>query len=110
MLIFDLQTIGGKLHYFRKRSGMTQAEAAEAAGISERTYADAERGLLNMRIGTLLHICSALKITPDDVLASDEPDGFSEQAELIDRLNECSDADRETALRLLSVFINSLKE
>ena len=38
MLIFDLRTIGNKLLTIRKRMGMTQAEVAEAAGLSDRTY------------------------------------------------------------------------
>lgn len=38
MLIFDLNTIGNKLLAIRKRAGLTQAEVAEAAGLSDRTY------------------------------------------------------------------------
>ena len=44
MLIFDFHTIGNKLYAIRKQMGMTQAEVAEAAGVSDRTYADIERG------------------------------------------------------------------
>ena len=39
MLIFDKIAIGNKLLAIRKRTGMTQAEVAEAAGLSDRTYA-----------------------------------------------------------------------
>ena len=44
MIISDLHTIGNKLLYFRKKMNMTQIEVAEAAGLSDRTYADIERG------------------------------------------------------------------
>ena len=55
MLIFDLRTIGNKLLTIRKRMGMTQAEVAEAAGLSDRTYADIERGSVKlMQPGCLL--------------------------------------------------------
>ena len=54
MLLFDLCAIGNKLLSFRKKRGMPQAEVAEAAGLSDRTYADIERGTVNMRIETLL--------------------------------------------------------
>ena len=40
MLLFDFRAIGNKLLAIRKRLGMTQAEVAEAAGLSDRTYAD----------------------------------------------------------------------
>ena len=54
MLIFDLRSIGNKLLAIRKRMGMTQAEVAEAAVMSDRTYADIERGSVNMRTETVL--------------------------------------------------------
>ena len=40
MLIFDFHKIGGKLFAARKRLGLTQMEVAEAAGLSDRAYAD----------------------------------------------------------------------
>ena len=68
MLVYDLRIIGNKLLAIRKRMGMTQAELAEAAGLSDRTYADIERGTVNMRTETMLRICNVLHITPDEVL------------------------------------------
>ena len=50
MLLFDLNTIGNNLLSVRKRLGMTQAEVAEKAGLSDRTYADIERDTVNMRL------------------------------------------------------------
>ena len=41
MLVTDLHAIGNALLSFRKHAGLTQAEAAEAAGLSDRTYAGA---------------------------------------------------------------------
>ena len=108
MLIFDFSTIGNKLFSFRKRMGMTQAEVAEAAGLSDRTYADIERGTVNMRIETILHICEALHITPDEILTESDPACISKEDELFARLKACSPKDKETALRLLAVYLQSL--
>ena len=108
MLVFDFVTIGNKLFAFRKRMGMTQAEVAEAAGLSDRTYADIERGTVNMRIETILRICDVLHITPDEILTEKESDQISRQDELWARLNSCSPKDKETALRILSVYLQSL--
>lgn len=108
MLLFDFRAIGNKLLAIRKQMGMTQAEVAEAAGLSDRTYADIERGTVNMRIETILRICQVLHITPDEVL-TEEPQGDDiGQEALWERLNGCSFKDRETALRLLEVYLNSL--
>ena len=108
MLIFDLRPIGNKLLAIRKRMGMTQAEVAEAAGLSDRTYADIERGTVNMRTETILKICSVLHITPDEILTEESAPISAQQEELWLRLNSCSSKDRETALQLLSVYLKSL--
>lgn len=108
MLIFDLRSIGNKLLTIRKRMGMTQAEVAEAAGLSDRTYADIERGSVNMRTETILRICNVLHITPDEILTEESTSLAAKQAELIERLNTCNPKDKETALRLLSVYLTSL--
>ena len=50
MLVFDFHTIGNKLLSVRKHLGMTQAEVAESAGLSDRTYAQIEHGTVNMPI------------------------------------------------------------
>ena len=108
MLLFDLHTIGNKLLAFRKRSGLTQAEVAEAAGLSDRTYADIERGTVNMRIETFLRICKVLCITPDEVLTEDPPSDTVQQEELFEKLTSCSSRVRDTALRLLDTYLRSL--
>lgn len=108
MLIYDLITIGNKLYAIRKRMGLTQLEVAVAADISDRTYADIERGTVNMRIETLLRICNVLQITPDVILTEDPPALATEQKELLERLNGCSQKEKETALSLLAVYLRSL--
>ena len=109
MLIFEFTTIGNRLFFIRKRMGLTQAEVAEAAELSTRTYADIERGCVNMRIETVLKICNVLHITPDEILTTEESSISAKQQELWERLNACSPKDKETALKLLSVYLESLK-
>lgn len=108
MLVFDLHAIGNKLLIVRKRMGMTQAEVAESAGLSDRTYADIERGTVNMRTETILRICNTLHITPDEILTEESTSQSVQQTELWDRLNACNSKDKETALQLLSIYLKSL--
>lgn len=109
MLIFDFRTIGNKLYTIRKLTGLTQAETAEAAGLSEGAYADIERGTVNMRTGTLLRICNVLHITPDEILTEDDITLRELKiSELTKRLSECSKEDQEVALRMLSIYLQSL--
>lgn len=108
MLIFDFSKIGNKLFAIRKKMGMTQAAVAEAAEMSTRTYADIERGCVNMRIETVLKICGVLHITPDEILTVENSSVSARQAELWGRLSAASPKDKETALKILSVFLESL--
>lgn len=110
MLIFDMGTIGNRLLSIRKRMGMTQAEVAELAGLSDRTYADIERGTVNMRVDTILRICNVLHITPDELMVEKNTSLFLQQAELWDKLNSCNPKDKETAIELLSVYLRSLSK
>lgn len=109
MLIFEFGHIGNNLLAFRKKAGLTQSEVAERAGLSDRTYADIERGTVNMRIETVLKICDALNITPNEILTvSDEEKTVCREA-VLDKLECCTDRERETALKLLNVYLDSLK-
>lgn len=108
MLVFDLRIIGNKLLTIRKKYGLTQAEVAEAAGLSERTYADIERGNVNMRIETTLKICNVLHITPDEILTEESPALCVKEDELFARLNTCNPKTKETALQLLSTYLKSI--
>ena len=110
MLVFDFHAIGNRLFAIRKRTGMTQLEVAEAAGLSDRTYADIERGTVNMRIETVLRICQALHITPDEILTAGSSDMTPREEDVLARLRACPPKDRETALRLLDVYLRSLHE
>lgn len=57
--------LGAKLKGFREKTGMTQAEVAEQAGIHVNYYARIERGEENPTYEVLLRIKSALKIKSD---------------------------------------------
>lgn len=108
MLVFDLKTIGNNLFSIRKAKGLTQAEVAEMAELSDRTYADIERGDAAMRIDTLLKLCFALHITPNDILVEENTEEPSEQ-DIYQSIKNCSLNEKNTALKLLSVYIDSLK-
>ena len=79
MLVFDIKVIGNKLYEIRTKKLMSRAEVAEKANLSDRTYADIERGSVNMRIETILKICDALSITPNDIFVSQEDKIITEE-------------------------------
>lgn len=109
MLIYDLRTVGNKLLKIRKSLGLTQGEAAEAANLSDRTYADIERGTVNMRIETILKICDAFQITPDNILTEEDHVLSVKQEGLLEQLSRCTLKQRETAMELLAVYLRSIR-
>lgn len=108
MLVSDLRVIGNMLLSVRKRAGMTQAEVAEAAGLSDRTYADIERGTVNMRLETLLRICQALHVTPDELLTRHGNEPSPQKEDVLARLDACTPQEQQTALCLLDIYLRSL--
>ena len=108
MLIFDLYKVGEKLFSFRKTKGFTQAEVAEKSGLSDRTYADIERGSVNMRVDTLLKICNALNITPDEILTEKADDIEMEKSNLLLAFEQLPQKNKKIALQLLSVYLKSI--
>ena len=105
MLIFDLHKIGVNLLDYRKQVGMTQAEVAEAAALSDRTYADIERGKVNMRVETLLCICHALHITPNDLLTTQLTTPIMDAHTLQERIESCSPHDQDRLLRIIDAYL-----
>ena len=109
MFVNDFNTVGNKLHSFRKKRGMTQAEVAEQAGLSDRTYAEIERGNVNMRIETFIRICKVLRVTSDEILIHSEVPAGVKQEEILQRLNFCTEKEKQVAFELLNVYLNSLE-
>lgn len=108
MFVSGENTIGERLLSIRKSRSMTQAEVAEAAGISDRTYADIERGTANMRTQTLLRLCAVLGITPNDILMEEEGDITRQREALWAQLQDCTLQEQKTAMELLGVYLQSL--
>ena len=108
MLIHDMRKIGNKILALRKKAGLTQAEIAEKAGLADRTYADIERGNVNMRIETLLKICDALRVTPDFILTEDNTSFQIKQEELMEKFDTCSENEKQTAIALIDAYLKSL--
>ncbi len=107
MLIFDLKVIGNKLYEIRTKKLLSRTEVAEKAELSDRTYADIERGNTTMRLDTLLKICRALNITPNEFLVDPvtEPMDLSQ---LEARLKTCSENEKQALSEFLNTYFHLL--
>ncbi|MBR6620694.1 MAG: helix-turn-helix transcriptional regulator [Clostridia bacterium] len=88
---------------------MSRLEVAEKAELSDRAYADIERGCVNMRLETLLRICNALSITPNDILTIEKHEPITE-SDIAQIIRCCSEKEKQTAMNLLNVYLDSLNK
>ena len=84
------------------------AAVAEKAGVADRTYANIERGSANMRIETLVRICSALNATPNDILTTGSKNKYPSEADIIEMFNRCTEIEKQTAIALIDVYLHSI--
>lgn len=106
-LIKDYKTLGERLLKIRKNMGLSQEETAWAAGLSSRTYADIERGTVNARLDTILRICKVFRITPNDILVSEQNPDIIDMSKLDDMLNKLTEKQQKTAISLLKLYAES---
>ena len=109
MIVKDITEMGNKLFAIRMRCGMTQADVAEATNLSVNTYAEIERGEVNTGIESIMQICRALHVAPNEFLLADEAHVSSREEDILARLQTCSPKQKETALRLLETYLQSLE-
>lgn len=109
MIVNDIAVMGSKLYAIRKRCGLTQAEVAEAANLSINTYAEIERGEVNTGIESIMQICRALHVTPNEFLVADTSCIAAREEDILARLQACNPKQKETALRLLETYLQSLE-
>ena len=110
MLISNLNMIGEKFYATRKSLGLSQNEVAEYAGLSDRTYANIERGSANMRLKTFIQLCNVLHVSPNDILTDDNILLISQQSELLERLNLCTAKEQKIILQILTVYLDSINK
>jgi transcriptional regulator with XRE-family HTH domain len=72
---------GARLRTFRLQAGLTQKDLAKECGVSVSTISAAEVNGRGIRLSTLLKICKALNIRPEQL--ADESDKRPEAPEMV---------------------------
>ena len=104
----DINIKYGKiLRIYRKKNNLTLEKVSEISGLAPRYISQIERGESIGSINTLLSLCNAYKITPNDVLLSFlEPQDFVTQDSYDYRINKLSMRDKEIIDDLLEFLLN----
>ena len=67
----DYVILGQRIRHYRRKLGLTQEFLAEQADISPSFMGHIERGSRISSLDTLMKLCTALKVTPNDLLKDD---------------------------------------
>ena len=68
----DYITLGRRIRSLRKKNNLTQEQLAEQADVSASFLGHVERGSRIPSLETVMKLCSALKVSPNDLLGSRE--------------------------------------
>ena len=109
MLISDISIIGTKLYNIRKKTGLSQEEAAWQAGLSSRTYADIERGEVNARIDSIIKICEVFHITPNDIMTDSNDGSYMSNEDLVAQIDLLPIKEKNAALKILTAYIEAMR-
>lgn len=63
--------IGAQVRRYRKEQGLTQEELAAQAGISASFLGHIERGTRVLSVDTLMRLCQAMRVTPNELLCTE---------------------------------------
>ena len=96
-----------RLRALRKLAGLTQAELADATGVSQPAISQLENGVLSMDLQWMRAFARALGCTPADLLPDeDNPDRLaSDERQLVERYRHADVAQRQTLERVVDALV-----
>ncbi|WP_316215093.1 helix-turn-helix transcriptional regulator [Bradyrhizobium sp. SZCCHNR2035] len=104
-----MQVLGQKLRLRAKELGLSNAEVARRAGLSERRYGFYVTGDREPDLSTLLRICKVLATTPNALLGiSEDGKEGSNRAAILERLRTATRALSEHDLQIVVVQAEAL--
>lgn len=103
----DYQTMGRRLARIRKEKGLTQEKLAEKSNLANNYISNIENCRSIPSLETLIKLCEALDITPDDLLLGTAKEGREYlMPDIWDKIKLCTPKER----RLIDGFAALLLE
>lgn len=91
----------------RLSSNLTQEKLAEKTDISLNFLKDIEGGRSGTSLVTLINICQALNVTPNDLLKNFFVDSYNKSENISQQLNLLNDYQKEAVYTLVEFFKNN---
>ena len=98
----DLKLVGSRIKAVRISRGMSQADLAVEASVSQPLISNIERGKTGMQLETFVKVAEALQVSADYLLRPDVPEVKAiYQGEFAELLEDCSASEMETILKIV---------
>lgn len=107
----DYSVLGKRIAYIRHKKGMTQEGLAECAELSTVYISHIENSRSIPSLETLMKLCSALDITPDEVLLGTKQDMENYlQSDIQKKLILCTPKERRMVSRFIDLLLEEREE
>ena len=110
-MTIDYSAVGKRISLIRKNRGMTQEQLAEKAELSNIYISHIENSRSILSLETLMKLCSALDITPDEVLLGTKQDMENYlQSDIQKKLILCTPKERRMVSRFIDLLLEEREE
>ena len=110
-MTIDYSAVGKRISLIRKNRGMTQEQLAEKAELSNIYISHIENSRSIPSLETLMKLCSALDITPDEVLLGTQQDMENYlQSDIQKKLILCTPKERRMVSRFIDLLLEEREE
>lgn len=110
-MTIDYSAVGKRISLIRKNRGMTQEQLAEKAELSNIYISHIENSRSIPSLATLMKLCSALDITPDEVLLGTKQDMENYlQSDIQKKLILCTPKERRMVSRFIDLLLEEREE
>lgn len=110
-MTIDYSAVGKRISLIRKNRGMTQEQLAEKTELSSNYISHIENSRSIPSLETLMKLCSALDITPDEVLLGTKQDMENYlQSDIQKKLILCTPKERRMVSRFIDLLLEEREE
>lgn len=110
-MTIDYSAVGKRISLIRKQNGITQEQLAEKAELSNVYISHIENSRSIPSLETLMKLCSALDITPDEVLLGTKQDMENYlQSDIQKKLILCTPKERRMVSRFIDLLLEEREE
>ena len=107
----DYQTLSKRISDLRRKKGLTQESLAEKTELSSNYISHTENSRSIPSLETLMKLCSALDITPDEVLLGTKQDMENYlQSDIQKKLILCTPKERRMVSRFIDLLLEEREE